>query len=164
MAKSKLLKNASTVMLFSLIAKFSSFLVELLVASNLGANEDTDAFYMVYGIVQIVYPMISVGIWKVFLPEYKKRIVLNDVEGSNRITNQLTVIFCAIAVLIIGSTCIFPQTVIHIFAPGFSANVLNTSASLLKIVVFIIIFNIISTFSSAILQSHDNFTKSQVLY
>lgn len=162
MASNKILKNASIVMIYSLIAKFSSFVVELLVASNLGVSHETDAFYMVYGIVQIIYPMISVGIWKVYLPEYKTRTVLGKNTAASEVTNQLLSIFSIVAVLIITIIAAFPQWIIRIFAPGFDEDTFFISETLLRIVIFIILFNTIATFSSAILQSWGNFAKAQV--
>lgn len=162
MAGSKIVKNASIVMLFSLVAKFSSFIVELLIASNLGASRETDAFYMVHGIVQIIYPMISVGIWKVYLPEYKTRNVLGNQEAANEITNQLLTIFTFIAGSIILTVLLAPRPIIFLFAPGFDDSALQISENLLRIVIFIIIFNTLATFSSAILQSNEIFSKSQL--
>ena len=68
----------------------------MLVATKFGASEETDVYYMVIGIVQICYPMISVGIWKVFLPEYKTRCVKGEYEEANIITNKLIEFFLLI--------------------------------------------------------------------
>lgn len=160
--KNKFLKSASIVIVYSLVAKFTSFFMELLVASNMGANNETDAFYMVYGIVQIIYPMISVGIWKVFLPEYKTRTVLGKHVEAFELTNQLLSIFAFIAIVIIVCVLLYPRGVILIFAPGFCDDTFRISEYLLKIVIFIILFNILATFSAAILQSEKIFSKSQL--
>ena len=162
MADNKIVKSASAIMLFSLIAKFSSFLVELLVASNLGVSKETDSFYMVYGIVQIIYPMISVGIWKVFLPEYKTRLVLGRENDATDITSKLITFFSLVAGVIILLTLGFPELFIKLFAPGFDPGTILISSNLLRIVIFILLFNIIATFSSAILQSHGRFSKAQL--
>lgn len=162
MAENKIVKNAIIVMLCSVIAKFSSFFVELLVASELGVTKETDAFYMVYGIVQIIYPMISIGIWKVFLPEYKTGIVLNDISKANEITHKLLSFFTIISAMIILLAECIPQVFIFLFAPGFDSETVLISERLLKIVAFILVFNTVATFTSAILQSHDQFTKAQV--
>ncbi len=161
MAKNQIAKNASIVMIFSLLAKLSSFLVELLVASGMGATKETDAFYMVYGIVQIIYPMISVGIWKVFLPEYKTRIVLDRMEEANEMTHKLLTVFSIISGIIILLVFCAPKPVIFVFAPGFDESSSLISQNLLRIVIFILIFNTSATFASAILQSHGEFSKAQ---
>lgn len=157
-----ILKNISTVLIFSLMAKVMSFIIELLVAIKFGATSETDVYYMVIGIVQICYTMISVGIWKVFLPEYKTRCVVGSQEEANIIADKLIIIFVAIFAFLTMSVYIFPQYVIKVFAPGFSTAYVKKSIDLLRIVVFMFVFNCLATFSTAILQSVGKFSKSQV--
>ena len=67
--------EATVVIAFvSILAKAVSFISEVILAARLGVNATSDAYYMVSGIQQVVYPMLSVGIWKVFLPAYKDKI------------------------------------------------------------------------------------------
>lgn len=159
---SKIIKNISTVMFFSLLAKLFAFIIELLVATKFGASEETDVYYMVIGIVQICYPMISVGIWKVFLPEYKTRCVKGEYEEANIITNKLIEFFLLIFIFLTVFIFIYPQYIIKVFAPGFNSEHVRMAIELLRIVVFMFVFNCLATFSSAILQSTGQFSKSQV--
>ena len=162
MKENRMLKNISIVMIYSLGAKFLSFLVELLVASKYGATTETDVYYMVYGITQIIYPMISIGIWKVYLPEYKTRLVQGKEAEAKEITNQLLIIFLTAASLVITFCFCFPKALLFIFAPGFDAGSVKTAVVFLRIVVFMFFFNTITTFASAVLQSNNCFSKSQL--
>lgn len=162
MSLKKIFKGISTVMVFSLAAKLISFFVELLVATKYGATKETDVYYMVMGIIQIIYPMISVGIWKVFMPEYKTRSIAENEESANQMTDKLIILF--LLVILIATILIyqFPTIVLKIFAPGFTLNKIQMAIPLLRILVFMFVFNCIATFSSAILQSKSMFSKSQI--
>lgn len=157
----KILKNVVTIIGFSLLAKVMSFVVETIVANKFGASQITDSYYMVIGITQMISPMISVGIWKVFLPEYKSKLVLNDYEGANRITSKLYILFSAIVLIMVLGISLFPVKILNVFAPGFTEAEITLSAKMLKVVATVFIFNLLATIPSAILQANEKFSKSQ---
>ena len=82
MNEKRILKNVGVVFAILILAKIAAFANDAILAAFIGTSADADAFYMVLGIQQVIYPMLSVGIWKVFLPEYKKNMVLNGEKSA----------------------------------------------------------------------------------
>jgi putative peptidoglycan lipid II flippase len=74
--KHNLIKSIGVIMGVSVLAKVIAFLTEVVLAGYLGTSYQADAYNMVIGIQHVFYPMLSIGIWKVFLPEYKKCIII----------------------------------------------------------------------------------------
>ena len=162
--KNSLISCVFTVMFFTVLAKVLSFVIELIIAYRFGANEETDTYYLVNGIIQIITPMITIGIWKVFMPAYKECLVKKNRYDSNILTNEMMLVFsmtCVGGVLMI--EC-FPELVIHLFAPGFNGYKLELSVALLRIMSPMLIIITLAVFHSAILQANNEFTKSQIKY
>ena len=74
----KLVKNVGIILGCSIAAKVLSYIWEALIAAYLGASDQADALYMVTSIFGILYPILDLGIWKVFLPIYKTKLVEKD--------------------------------------------------------------------------------------
>lgn len=158
----QIFKGTAILVIYSLTAKFLSFLIELLIASKFGATLETDAYYLTYGIILSVFPMLSVGIWKVFMPEYKAYMVQGRNEHAKTMSDQLMVVFVGIALCIMMFFNLAPRFVISCFAPGFNEQSVTLSVTILKILSPVFVFNTISTFPSAMLQARNLFSRSQV--
>lgn len=159
--KSKLFRSISIVVSFGMIAKILSFFIEMLTAFKIGATIESDAYYVIYSIYSIISPMISIGIWKVYMPAYKERCVLGQKDNANKITNQLFIIFEIISLIIFIVINCFPTFIISLFAPGFNEKTIEFAVPMLRIISLLFAIGIAHTFSSAILQSHNQFKKSQ---
>lgn len=164
MRKKGIFSGIITVMLLSVIAKLLSFFIELIIAYRFGATKETDVYYLVYSITQIITPMITVGIWKVYMPAYKEKQVLNRHKEANVITDELFSIFTVVCAIFVVFGCIFPTAIIKIFAPGFSGETLRLANALLRIMLPLLIFVTMAVFHSAILQANNEFLKSQIKY
>lgn len=162
MKTSKFLGSISIIIFYTLSAKALSFIVELLLAIKFGANDQTDIFYMAYGIIQVLYPMISIGIWKVVMPEYKARITLKQYNEATLISNKLLFIFILIVATSSVLIMLYPQLLIHLFAPGFDLIKTADCSKILRILSIIFTLNTISTFCAAILQANGYFGQSQL--
>lgn len=160
--KGIVLKGTFILVLFYVLAKIISFLIEMSIASNFGANIHTDSYYLVDGIIASVGPMLSIGVWKVFMPEYKIQIVQGNVNKANSITDSLIVIFLLLSILLSFLFLCLPTWLIKIFAPGFNDEATAYAVNILRVLVFVFILGTITTFPSAILQSRSLFSKSQV--
>ena len=69
----KIYKNFTIVFVITILSKIVSFVSEVIIAYILGTSEKADAYSMIMGIHQVMYPMLSVGIWSIFLPKYKNK-------------------------------------------------------------------------------------------
>ena len=88
-----LFRGTAIVSLMVFLAKLISFFSETSLAFALGNGREADIYYSIVSIQQIIYPMISIGVWKIFLPEYKKKIVLKKENESNDLANRIITFF-----------------------------------------------------------------------
>lgn len=160
--KGTLIKGILVVVFFLIGSKLFSFLIEMLIAYSLGATMESDIYYLVYGIYAIISPMISIGIWKVYMPAYKGYCVVNKHEVATQVTDKLLTVFLFVSLLIIILINAFPKAILKVFAPGFAADSVIQAIPLLRWVSLLFFFTTIHTFSSAILQSNNKFEKSQI--
>lgn len=160
--KNNIVKNFSIVFIVAILAKFIAFFTELIITFYLGTTYQADAFNMINGIHQVIYPMLSVGIWTVFLPEYNKQIIKKGVDYSDDLANKTLNIFIIFTLIITIILIIFSDIIVNLIAPGFNSETQNLTSTLVKISAPQYIFIVIAAFYSAMLQSHNKFFASQI--
>lgn len=155
--------GAALVILIAMVAsKFASFVSEAILAYYLGTSTTGDAYYMVSGIQQVLYPMLSVGIWKLFLPEYKKALALNGVEASTAYANKCFTLFVGFSMVFTALLAVFARPVVLFAAPGFDDATADLCTELVRISSPMYIFIIASSVYATMLQCHGKFFASQV--
>lgn len=160
--KNNIVKNFSIVFIIAILAKFIAFFTELIITFYLGTTYKADAFNMINGIHQVIYPMLSVGIWTVFLPEYNKQIIKKGVVYSDNLANKTLNIFIIFTLLLTIILIIFSDIIVSLIAPGFNSETQKLTSTLVKISAPQYIFIVIAAFYSAMLQSHNKFFASQI--
>ena len=81
--KNNIIKGTLIIVLLSILSKVTSFVEEIVLAAFLGTTYKSDAYYALLSIKDVLYPMLSVGVWKVFLPIYKEKIVNKKYDEAN---------------------------------------------------------------------------------
>lgn len=158
MSNSKIAKNVSKIMIITIIGKLVGFLREAIVASEYGANYQTDAYTIAYIIPFIVFSIISVAISTTFIP------ILNEVnvnEGENKMfefaSNIINILFVLSLILcIIGM--VFSPVIVNIIAPSYEGEVYILAVKLTRISMINIIFLSLNSGFMAILQTKEEFT------
>lgn len=158
----KIYKSFLIVLVMTILAKLASFVSEVIIASLLGTSAKADAYSMIIGIHQVIYPMLSVGIWSVFLPMYKKKITKLQGEDVDTFLNKVLTLFLVISICLTIFVIIFAKQIIMLVANGFSMELKEQCTILLRIYSPYFVFVIISSIYAAVLQSHDKFLGSQI--
>ena len=83
----KVVKNVGIILGCSIVAKVLSYIWEATLAAFIGASNQADAFYMTTSIFGILYPILDLGIWKVFLPIYKTKLFEKNYSKAEQIAN-----------------------------------------------------------------------------
>ena len=122
-AASKLLRGTIVIVLVSVLAKIVTFITEAILANYLGTTWQSDAYYMVTSIQNVIYPMLSVGIWKVYLPIYKEKITLGETDLADDLTDQVITVFSAVSIVVVSILMIFSSGVVSVIAPGFEGQI-----------------------------------------
>ena len=158
----RILRGTIVIVLVGVLAKFTSFLAEAILAAYLGTTYQSDAYYMVASVQNVIYPMLSIGIWKVFLPLYKSYIAKGELGNAYSLTNKSLSFFSAISLGVVVLLLACAPIVISIVAPGFEGETRLLCIRLVRISAPMYVFIISSAVYASILQCHDKFLGSQI--
>lgn len=158
----KIYKSFMIVLIVTILSKIASFISEIVIAYILGTTQKADAYSIIIGVHQVIYPMLNVGIWSIFLPTYKKIITKGNNEKANCLINKIVSLFTTISIIVVIIINIFSKQIISLIANGFNAELQKMCVELLRIYSPYFIFVIISSIYAAVLQSHDKFFGSQI--
>jgi len=158
----KVFRGTVIIVLVGILAKIASFISEAVLAAYLGTTYQSDAFYMVSSIQNVIFPMMSVGIWKVFLPVYKDKITHKLTDEANALTNKAISFFSIISLLAVGLIILLANPIVSIVAPGFEGDTKTLCIRLVRIAAPKYFFIMAAGIYSAILQANNKFFGSQI--
>ena len=158
----KVFHGTVVLILVAVLSKTVSFVQEAILAAYLGTSNQSDAYYMVSSISQVIFPVLSVGIFKVYLPVYKEKIALGQQQKANQLTDTVITVFTCFSILITILLGVFAKQVVSVISPGFSGETKELCIKLVQISAPMYIFELVSAIVSAVLQSHNKFFGSQI--
>ena len=154
-----LIKSTSTFSFYTLISRILGYCRDLLIAIYLGSGPIADAFFVAFRIPNTFRRLFSEGTFNAaFVPSYSSELVLGKKKSqlfANKIFNLLLISLFLIVLIIE----IFMPYFVFIIAPGFTENSdkLDLTISLTRITFPFLLFISLSSFFSAILNSHNKF-------
>ena len=154
-----LIKSTNTFSLFTLISRILGYFRDVLIAIYLGSGPIADAFFVAFRIPNTFRRLFSEGTFNAaFVPSYSSELALGKSKSqnfANKIFNLLLISLFLIVLIIE----IFMPSFVFIIAPGFSDNSdkLDLTISLTRITFPFLLFVSLSSFFSAILNSHNKF-------
>ncbi len=154
-----LIKSTSTFGFFTLISRLLGYLRDLLIAIYLGSGPIADAFFVAFRIPNTFRRLFSEGTFNAaFVPSYSSEMVLGKIRSQN-FANKIFNLLLLGLFLIVLIIEIFMPSFIFVIAPGFSGNSekLDLTISLTRITFPFLLFVSLSSFFSAILNSHNKF-------
>ena len=155
-------RGTVVIVLVGILAKLSSFLAEAILAARLGTNATGDAYYMVTNIQYVIYPMLSIGVWKVFLPLYKTHIVQGQLQEAHKLADSSITFFSLASMLVVGLLILFAEPVVSVVAPGFHGETKKLCAELVRISAPMYVFITAAAIYASMLQCHNRFLGSQI--
>lgn len=158
----KVFRGTVIIVLVGILAKFTSFIAEAILAAYLGTTYQSDAYYMVSSVQAVIYPMLSVGIWKVFLPLYKEKLSKGLEDEATNLTNKSITFFSLISFIAVGLLILFASPVVSIVAPGFEGETRTLCIKLVRIAAPMYFFIIAAAIYASILQANNKFLGSQI--
>ena len=154
-----LIKSTSTFSLFVLLSRALGYIRDFFIAIYLGSGPLADAFFVAFRIPNTFRRLFSEGTFNAaFVPSYSSELAIgkkNSQNFANKIFNILLVSLLAVVLIIE----IFMPGFIFIIAPGFneSNDKLELTILLTRITFPFLFFVSLSSFFSAILNSHNKF-------
>lgn len=158
----KTVKNVGIILGCSVAAKILSYLWEAILAAFLGATDQADAFYMTTSIFGILYPILDLGIWKVFLPTYKSKLVENKEKKAEDIANTAVTLFLILSVALVLFLIVFAKPLVALMAPGFDPEKRKITVHYLKLSAPAYLLMATASVVGAMLQSREKFLGSQI--
>jgi len=154
-----LIKSTSTFSFFTLISRILGYFRDVLIAIYLGAGPIADVFFVAFRIPNTFRRLFSEGTFNAaFVPSYSSELVLGK-ERAQKFANKIFNLLLVGLLLIVLVIEIFMPSFVYIIAPGFSDNSdkFELTISLTRITFPFLLFVSLSSFFSAILNSHNKF-------
>ena len=154
-----LIKSTSTFSFFTLISRILGYFRDVLIAIYLGSGPIADAFFVAFRIPNTFRRLFSEGTFNAaFVPSYSSELALGKYQ-SQKFANKIFNFLLLILLLIVLFIEIFMPTFVFLIAPGFLDNPekLEMTIFLTRITFPFLLFVSLSSFFSAILNSHNKF-------
>ena len=158
----KIFRGTIVIVFVGILAKVASFATEAILAAYLGTTYQSDAYYMVSSVQLVIYPMLSTGIWKVFLPLYKSHMAQEEKEIAESLANKTISFFTIVSFIVAVLLIFFAPAAVSVIAPGFEGETRTLCIRLVRISAPMYIFIIASAVYASILQCHEKFLGSQI--
>ena len=154
-----LIKSTGTFSFFTLISRLTGYLRDILIAIFLGAGPIADAFFVAFRIPNTFRRLFSEGTFNAaFVPSYSSELNKSKKKAELFANNIFNILFLSLFVIVLIIEIFMPMFV-SLIAPGFTQDTekLEIAINLTRIIFPFLFFVSLSSFFSAILNSHNKF-------
>ncbi len=154
-----LIKSTTTFSFYTLISRVLGYLRDLLLAIYLGSGPVADAFFVAFRIPNTFRRLFSEGTFNAaFVPSYSSELAIGKKKSQKFANTIFNILLISLFVLVLIIEIFMPGFV-FIIAPGFTENndKLELTILLTRITFPFLLFVSLSSFFSAILNSHNKF-------
>jgi len=154
-----LIKSTGTFSFFTIISRILGYLRDILIAIFLGAGPLADAFFVAFRIPNTFRRLFSEGTFNAaFVPSYATELSKGKEKSEKFATNVFSLLILSLFFLVLIIEIFMPYFV-FIIAPGFSGSEekMSVAINLTRITFPFLFFVSLSSFFSAILNSHNRF-------
>src|SRR5204862_1206686 len=155
-----LLRALAMVSSLTLVSRILGYLRDFIIARAFGASLATDAFFVAFRIPNLMRRLFAEGSFsQAFVPilaEYQKQKKIHEVQAFiNAVAGSLA----SILLVVVFAGIIFSPFLIHVFAPGFSANSdrFDLAVSMLRITFPYLLLISMTAFSGVFLNTYRSF-------
>ena len=154
-----LVKSTGTFGFYTIISRLLGYLRDILIAIFLGTSFIADAFFVAFRIPNTFRRLFAEGTFNAaFVPSYSSELLKNK-SKSNKFANEIfNLLFVSLLILVLIAE-IFMPVVVNLIAPGFIQDneKIKLAIDLTRITFPFLLFVSLSSFFSAILNSHNKF-------
>ena len=154
-----LFKSTTTFSFFTIISRILGYIRDILIAIFLGSGPLADAFFVAFRIPNTFRRLFSEGTFNAaFVPSYASELANGKDQSEKFATSVFSLlILCLFFIILIIE--IFMPAFVFLIAPGLSGDEdkMNVAISLTRITLPFLLFVSLSSFFSAILNSHNKF-------
>ena len=150
-------KTAFIIMVITLLSKFVGFGRDIILSYFYGASNISDAFLISLTIPNVIFGFIGTGIVTAYIPMQIRVIDDFGEEAGSEFTSNFTNIILIIVTLIFFVAMIFVESIVKLFALGFSGETLSLAIKFTKIGLFGMCFTALVSIFSGYLQIKNNY-------
>ena len=154
-----LVKSTGTFGFYTIISRILGYFRDILIAIFLGTSFLADVFFVAFRIPNTFRRLFAEGTFNAaFVPSYSSELI-NGKSKSKKFANQVfNLLFLGLLILVLIAE-IFMPFVVGLIAPGFveNSNKIELAINLTRITFPFLMFVSLSSFFSAILNSHNKF-------
>ena len=154
-----LIKSTGTFSFFTLISRLTGYIRDILIAIFLGAGPIADAFFVAFRIPNTFRRLFSEGTFNAaFVPSYSSELNKSKKNAELFANNIFNILFLSLLAIVL-IVEIFMPLFVTLIAPGFikDPEKLEIAINLTRITFPFLLFVSLSSFFSAILNSHNKF-------
>ena len=154
-----LIKSTGTFSFFTLISRLTGYLRDILIAIFLGAGPIADAFFVAFRFPNTFRRLFSEGTFNAaFVPSYSSELNKSKKSAELFANSIFNILFISLLIIVFIIE-IFMPLFVALIAPGFKENSekLEIAINLTRITFPFLLFVSLSSFFSAILNSHNKF-------
>ena len=154
-----LLKSTTTFSFFTIISRILGYIRDIFIAMFLGSGPLADAFFVAFRIPNTFRRLFSEGTFNAaFVPSYATELANGKDQSEKFATSVFSLLILCLFFLVLIIE-IFMPAFVFLIAPGFSGteDKMNVAINLTRITFPFLLFVSLSSFFSAILNSHNRF-------
>ncbi len=154
-----LIKSTGTFSFFTIISRILGYLRDILIAIFLGSGPLADTFFVAFRIPNTFRRLFSEGTFNAaFVPSYASELSNGKEQSEKFATNIFSLLILGLFFLVLIIEIFMPYFV-FLIAPGFSGNEdkMSLAINLTRVTFPFLFFISLSSFFSAILNSHNRF-------
>ncbi len=154
-----LFKSTTTFSFFTIISRILGYIRDIFIAMFLGSGPLADAFFVAFRIPNTFRRLFSEGTFNAaFVPSYATELASGEDQSEKFATSVFSLLILCLFFLVLIIE-IFMPAFVFLIAPGFSGteDKMNVAINLTRITFPFLFFVSLSSFFSAILNSHNRF-------
>ena len=152
-------KAASIITIITLVSKAFGFVREVLIAYYFGTSSEVDMYLIAVNIPTIVLGFITC-IGTAYIPVYNEISVKEGNKKSLGFTTQLIIVMSVVCGVVILICSLNAEFLTEIVAPGFSAEMVSTTAGYLRISMWNLLMTTIISIFICYLNSNNKFSQA----
>lgn len=158
----KLIRSSAVVLVAMLVAKLSALFEDSVVASMIGTTDTADSYYMSADVIQLFWYFGTLGIVRVFLPEYKKKLTNSGSDSAERYSDNMMSLFTIFSLSISILLLLFSLPLVKLVAYGFTSENKQICSEYVRYRTPQILFWCWTAMLTAKLQSNNKFLVSKI--
>ena len=150
-------KTALIIMIITLFSKFLGFGRDIVLSYYFGASNISDAYLISLTIPSVIFGFIGTGFVTAYIPMYSRVIDDSGEAAGGEFTSNFTNIILIIVTVIFILGILFSESIVRLFALGFTGETLALTVNFTKISLFGMYFTALISIFSGYLQIKNNY-------